>query len=164
MADAADGAALCRARQAAALSAIGRGVYAALVEEICEREDGRTMPKTHRARLRAVLADFKSDALGLEIPAMVSDAPSRLNGGILKVLTSTQEWLRGPKREFMDLRDVYTEAEQRRKGRRARLVATLGGRERRAEWLPQKHTPAEPLHYRWPKVKRLLQDLGAASE
>ena len=63
----------------------------------------------------------------------------------------------------MDLHETYEAAERRRKGRRARLVRSIAGREKRQEWLPTEHPVAEPLHYRWRQVRRLLLDLQAAA-
>ncbi len=62
----------------------------------------------------------------------------------------------------MNLRDVYANAEHNRKGRRARLVPTLYGREKRREWEPSDKPKADPLHYRWGNVTRLLLDLQEA--
>ena len=59
----------------------------------------------------------------------------------------------------MVLEPAYRRAEEARKGRRARLSRTLDGRDRRAEWDNEEHGAAEPLHYRWGNVKRLLRDL-----
>ena len=38
-------------------------------------------------------------------------------------------------------------------------AAVREARQRRAEWDNEKHPLAEPLHYRWGNVKRMLMDL-----
>ena len=58
-ADTEDRAALLRAQQVAALAAIGRAVYAALVERVCEDEDKRSMPNLHRDHLGQMLQDHR---------------------------------------------------------------------------------------------------------
>jgi hypothetical protein len=157
-ADAEDRAALLNAQQAAALAAVGRAVYAALVEQICEVEDKRPMPDYHRAHLEQVLHTYRQEALKLDVAVVAKDAPRLVSSGILEILRETQQWLKCDG-DFMELRPVYEQAEIRRKGRRARLAQRLAGRERRAEWSPEDHTLAGPLHYRWGNVQRLLNDL-----
>lgn len=158
VADGDDRNALSRARQAAALAAIGRGVYAAIVEEMRERHDGVTTEDVHRQNLLAVCEEHAADALSLNIDDIVLDAPN-MPGGILEVLRGTQQWLARDRRSFMTLHDIYERAESRRKGRRARLTKTVAGREKRAEWTPKDSAEAEPLHYRWRQVRQLLIDL-----
>jgi hypothetical protein len=158
LADRDDRKALIRAKQIAALSAIGRAVYAALVEEICHAEDRREIGRRHRNHLLIVVQQFRQNALELDLGAVIHDAPT-LSANIRAVLQETQSWL-GRQREPARLRDLYEQAELRRKGRRARLPNTLQGRERRAEWAAEEHPLAEPLHYRWFNVRRLLNDLG----
>lgn len=160
-ADQADREALLRARQAAALSAIGRGVYAALVEEVREKHDGLPTDDIHRANLGSVIEEFATDALALDVDKIVLDSPT-VPTGILEVLRRTQGWLGSRSDDVTPLYDVYLGAELRRKGRRARLTKSLAGREKRAEWLPDQHPPATPLHYRWGNVRQLLMDLQEA--
>jgi len=161
-ADQADREALLRARQAAALSAIGRGVYAAMVEQVREMHDGLPTEDVHRANLKVVTEEFATEALALDVDKIALDAPS-IPGGILDVLRTTQAWLRSRSHELAPLYDVYQSAESRRKGRRARLTKSLAGREKRAEWLPDQHPLATPLHYRWGNVRQLLMDLQEAT-
>jgi len=160
-ADADDREALVRAQRCAALAALGRGVYAALSEAMREA-DGVPTSTVHRAHLSEVIEEFGSDALALDIDEAQQDTGGRLNAGFLQVLRETQVWLRDGARDLPRLQPVYERAETRRKGQRARLAQTLNGRERRAEWDPEKHTLAEPLHYRWGNVRRLLLDLQEA--
>lgn len=89
---------------------------------------------------------------------MAQDAPQPMPTGILEILRETQRWLRND-RDFIELRPLYEQAEISRKGRRARLAQRLTGRERRAEWNPEEHPLAGPLHYRWGNVRQLLSDL-----
>jgi hypothetical protein len=158
IADQDDCEALLRAQQVAALVAVGRAVYAALVEQICETDDKRPMPERHRSFLEQVVEKHGREALKLDITAVNQDAPNPLPGRVLDVLSETQSWLRHGD-NYIDLRALYERAEIRRKGRRARLAQTLAGRDRRAEWNSEEYPLAGPLHYRWRNVKRLLGDL-----
>lgn len=158
VADSDDRNALKRARQAAALAAIGRGVYAAMVEEMRDRHDGVPTEDVHRQNLAAVCDEHSAEALSLNIDEIPVDAPS-MPGGILEVLRATQEWLSRDRRNVLSLHNVYEPAESRRKGRRARLTKSVAGREKRAEWTPKDSAEAEPLHYRWRQVRQLLIDL-----
>lgn len=155
-----DAEALLRAQQAAALAAIGRAVYAALVEHICEVDDARPMSRRHQSHLERMVQEHGREALKLDIAALQQDAPNRLSPHLLDVLRETQTWLRHHG-HFLDLRLLYEEAEIARKGRRACLAGTLAARERRAGWDTEAapHPLAEPLHYRWRNVQRLLGDL-----
>lgn len=159
VADQADRDALLRARQAAALSAIGRGAYAALVEQLREKHDGLPTENVHRANLKVLTEEFAADALALDVDKIALDSPS-ISGGILEVLRTTQSWIRSRSQDLAPLYDVYQSAH--RKGRRARLTKSLAGREKRAEWLPDQHPSATPLHYRWGNVRQLLIDLQGA--
>lgn len=150
--------ALLRAQQVAALAAVGRAIYAALVEAICEVEDKRPMPQHHRAHLKSVIHEYGQEALKLDVDALEQDAPQSLPQPILDVLRETQRWLRRGD-DYRELHWLYERAETRRKGRRARLARTMSGRERRAEWSSEGHPLAGPLHYRWGTVQRLLGDL-----
>lgn len=158
-ANAEDRPALRRARQAAALAAVGRAVYAALVETVRASEDGVATQDIHRTNLGLVMDQYCGDALALDVDEIIDDVPG-INRHILEVLRETQFWLQADRRStVMALRDLYAEAEHRRKGRRARLMPTLFGREKRSEWDPDEHPKASPLHYRWGNVRRLLLDL-----
>lgn len=158
VADQADREALIRARRAAALSAVGRAVYAALVEEMREKHDARPTENVHRTNLDAVVDEFAVDALALNVDDIAIDAQS-IPRDILEVLKVTRSWLGSRTRDIASLFDDYERAEARRKGRRARLSKTLSGRDRRAEWVPDDLSKAEPLHFRWKNVRQLLMDL-----
>lgn len=162
-ADPADKAALNRAKQSAAISAIGRGIYAALVERACEQTDNRNVGSLHRDQLERVTDRYYEDALRLNIADLGLDDPRLLSDPIYGVLQQIQVWLKSKSKNLQNLQSSFEAAEHYRKGRRARLPDTLAAQQRRAEWVPETHTLAEPLHYRWPKVQRLLQDLHEAS-
>ena len=157
-ADKADREALIRARQAAALSAVGRGVYAAMVETM-RSDDGLPTDDVHRSGLWEVCDEFRADALALSVDDIPVAAPNVPNG-ILEVLRQTQQWLKANDSELSPLYAIYEREESRRKDRRARLTRSLNGREKRSEWLPEETAPAQPLHYRWNQVRQLLIDLG----
>ena len=152
--------ALLRSQRAAALSAIGRAVYAAMVETIREK-DGLPTDRRHRNHLPVVLRDFTKMARKLELDALHADIQG-LPRHLHDVLDATLNWLKKPKNPLA-LRDVYGEAEKLRKGGRARLPGSLSAKERRAEWRPEEQTLAEPIHYRWPNIIRLLKDLKGAA-
>ncbi len=165
VADTEDQAALERAGYASSLAAIGRAVYAALVEQICEQWDQRPVSSEHRDWLTAVIADHKVNALRLAIDAIPDDAPNIIGTSILEVLRETQHWLANNRdAKPLDLLDLFRQVEVSRKGNRARLAQTLTAKERRLEWSNQDFPLAAPLHYRWPTVKRLLRDLEETDE
>src|SRR5205823_5981538 len=62
-ADPNDRLALRRAEQVAALAAVGRAVYAALVESMRERADGVATEDLHRQHLREVLGQYGDSAV-----------------------------------------------------------------------------------------------------
>jgi len=105
-----------------------------------------------------VLERHGNEAAALDPGALRDDIQS-VGGNVLMVLRETQSWMRMKKSRPEDLYELYEMAERRRKGRRARLPKTPAGREKRREWLPDRHTLAAPLHYRWRIVCRLLADL-----
>lgn len=159
IADSQDRAALERARQSAALAAIGRALYAYLVEEIRDRRDGLSTSTLQRDNLPAVIDEHRQKALELDISRLSDDARG-LPGFFVTVLKETQSWLTDP-RDPMKLLDFYSVAERKRKGNRARLAPTPIGRQRRAEWANEDHPLAKPLHYRWGIVRRMLMDLNS---
>ena len=157
VADAVDKAAMDRARRVASLAAIGRAVYAALVETLRDNRDGLSTSPKHRSNMPDVITRYRQDAVDVDIQAVHEDAPS-LPSLFVRVLEGTQQWLSRPDNPD-SLLDLYASMEQKRKGNRARLAPTPLGRQRRAEWDNEKHPLAEPLHYRWGNVKRMLMDL-----
>lgn len=153
-----DAACLKRAGQAAALSAIGRAVYAALVETLKEMRDKRPQASLHRKDLGDVVEEWGSQAAGLDFPQFLDDV-GYLPAPVEAVLRETLAWIRTRTKDPAPLLNVYEPAEYSRKGDRARLANNQFGVDRRMEWQGDKHGYAEPLHYRWGNVKRLLRDL-----
>ncbi|WP_156380872.1 DUF6361 family protein [Pseudolabrys sp. Root1462] len=156
-----DAAKLRRAGHAAALAAVGRGVYAALVETLREEEDGQPTSNIHRTHLPKVLEQYGIDAGRLSLPELIEDVGT-LPPAVTEALDSTLQWLNEGARNVMALRDVYERAECARKTQRARLSRVTGA-SRRLDWNNEEHTAAEPLHYRWNVVRSLLGDLWAAA-
>jgi hypothetical protein len=147
------------ASYAAALSCIGRGVYAALVQMLRKR-DGKASGKTdHQALLREAVQKYGSKASQLDIKnleQLFSDDP--LPSSIVNVLKETKAWLKiGSRHDPEDLLDCYLQAEKPRKENQSRLPPDA--RECRSEWNPDKVSPATPLHYRLRIVHRLVWDI-----
>ena len=156
-----DAAKLRRAGHAAALAAVGRAVYAALVETLREQEDGQPTSRIHRANLPLVLEEHGAAASQLRLPALIEDV-GILPSAVMDALDRTLEWVNSGGRNFMALRDVYERAECSRKQSRARL-SRITGASRRLDWRNDEHALAEPLHYRWNVVQGLLADLWVAT-
>ena len=157
VADSDDRAALVTARQAAALAGIGRAVYAALVE-LARAKDGLPESTIHQDHLEKMIELHGHDAGDLDLNALNDFLPN-LPEDLSDVLSETLAWVAVRDPVPSALSETYSKAERNRKGLRARLTDTVAGRQRRAEWDPEEHRPAEPLHYRWPNVRRLLTDL-----
>lgn len=149
---------LRRAGQAAALSAIGRAIYAALVESVKEERDKRPQENLHRKDLGVALDDWGTQAAALELDLFLEDM-GHLPAPVETVLRETLAWVCSGKKDPLPLLAIYERAEHSRKGDRARLANNQFGVDRRMEWQGEKHGHAEPLHYRWGNVKRLLRDL-----
>lgn len=149
---------LKRAGQAAALSAIGRAIYAALVETVKENRDKRPQPDRHRSALKDTVGQWGKQASRLDMNLFL-DEIGHLPPPVEAVLKDTFAWVRAGGKEPMPLLDVYARAEVSRKDDRARLAANQFGVDRRMEWQGEHHGQADPLHYRWGNVKRLLRDL-----
>lgn len=160
VADKEDRAALAVARQAAALAGIGRAVYAALTEN-AHANDGFTNSRIHQNHLNKMVELYGRDARTIDLNTLSALLPN-LSNDLHRILSETQHWLAKGAPDPTALHDAYAKAERGRKGLRARLPNTVAGRQRRAEWHPEDHPLAEPLHYRWGNVRRLLADLNAA--
>ncbi len=160
-AEAADKSALGVARDAAALAAIGRAVYGALVEKLLER-DGGSDDRRFRAQLRTHFTEYGAAASRCDLDALETLLPS-LPPHVTKVLRGTQAFVRdGNPRKFAILRECYKDSEVKRKtAQRARLLDTPRAAQRRAEWDPGRHNTT-PLHYRWHIVRSMLTDLGGS--
>jgi hypothetical protein len=153
---------LSRAGQAAALSAIGRAVYAAQVETIKCVRDKRAPTVIHRDHLPETIALWGKKAAALNMEAFLDDVGS-LPPAVKTVLVDTHEWVKKGGQDPMRLLEPYARAERSRKQDRTRLSDNQFGVDRRLEWQAAKHGKAEPLHYRWNNVKRLLGDLTGAA-
>jgi hypothetical protein len=156
-----DGAKLRRAGCAASLAAVGRAVYAALVETLQEEEDHLSIGRRHRDNLPVVLEQHGATASRVHVADLLEDTGPTPRA-VKEVLEETLLWLRNGTKNPMVLRDVYENAEYKRKDQRARL-SRLFGAAPRMEWNPVEHALAAPLHYRWGRVSRLLHDLWAAA-
>ena len=157
-ADAEDKLALSVARDAAALAAIGRAVYGALVERLVAR-DGGAEDRTFRAQLSTHFVKFGEAAGRCDLDAVEKLLPD-LPPHVKAVLRETQSYVRAEKPgDFAVLHESYRTSEVRRKSsRRARLIEGEHAAQRRAEWKPQRHNTT-PLHYRWRVVRDMLADL-----
>lgn len=156
-----DGPKLRRAGYAASLAALGRAVYAAQVETLREEEDHQPTGRRHRDHLPIVLAKHGAIAGRVNLGELTDDTGS-LPPEVVEVIEQTLAWLKAGAKNPMALRDAYENAECKRKTQRARL-SRLFGAPRRIEWIADEHALAEPLHYRWHQVSRLLHDLWAAA-
>ena len=159
-ADEADRRALRRARDAAALAAVTRAVYAAAVEALRERNDGSSVGERHRDRLTEVVDKYGGAGQRLCLRELPIDGV--FIGNLEPVLASIQKWLSGGGRNPLD-EEVLASLrhwELRRKGsRRAKLPLSVHGREARAAWRADQTDVARPIHYRWNVVCGFLQDL-----
>lgn len=156
-----DGPILRRAGYAASLAAVGRAVYAALVETLREEEDGQPTSRLHRDHLPIVVNEHGAEAARVRLIDLVQDV-GVLPAPVLDVLEQTVEWLSNGARNVMTLRGAYERAECSRKQHRARL-SRINGASRRFDWINGDHAMAAPLHYRWDVVLGLLGDLWAAA-
>ncbi len=157
VADSEDRIALKAAEHVAALACIGRAVYSALVEISCEKDHLPTS-SIHRDRLQVVIHHYGRLARRFDMKRLNNLLP-KLSNDLLDILRSTNDWLKNGNTSPKSLLSVYASAEGNRKGPRARLTDTVAARQRRAEWEPDEHPLARPLHYRWSNVRRLLDDL-----
>ena len=135
LADEADRRALRRARDAAALAAVTRAVYAAAVEALRERKDGLPVEKRHQDHLAKIVHKYGRAAQRLCLCDLVID--DLFIGELKRVLNSVQHWLSRDGKDPLD-EGVLTSLrrwELRRKGsRRAKLPLSTHGREARAAW------------------------------
>lgn len=139
-------------------SAIGRAIYAAQVETLKETRDKRPQPSLHRAALNDAIEQWGKQAARLDMDLFLAEI-GHLPPAVEGVLKETSTWIRANGKDPMQLLEVYARAEVSRKDNRARLASNQFGVDRRMEWQGEHHGRAEPLHYRWGNVKRLLRDL-----
>jgi hypothetical protein len=158
VADASDREILRVAQQAAALAAIGRAVYAALVEDAWNSDRNGTQHVQADALAQAC---HEHGPLGrqLEVDQLLRLFP-KLPTDLVDLLRLTQAWLRKEVSSPQQLRECYAAAEWSRKDTRSKLTTRFSGRRRRDEWIPEKHPAPSPLGYRWRNVSRLLQDIA----
>lgn len=152
---------LVNAGHAASLAAIGRAIYAALVESL-RNDDNLPTESLHRPHCEDVIHAHQATASRTDLVALAQDLPN-LQVDFLDLLSNTQRWLSLSTKHIYDLRDQYAAIETRRKGMRARLPRTMAASNKRAEWHRDDLSRAGPLHYRWNVVKRLVRDLEATN-
>ena len=160
--DKSDRMALGVARGAAALAAIGRAVYGALIEELMAR-DGVPGDGAFHTLLESHFAGFAEDAGRCDLDyaeQLLPDLPVYVKA----VLRETKAYIgKGKPDKFSRLLACYRTSEVCRKGSgRARLLDTERSAQRRREWEPGRHNTT-PLHYRWPIVREMLADLSEES-
>src|SRR5882724_5892251 len=130
------------ASDAAALVCIGRAVYAAMVQELREKQDGTTSgERDHREILDQAIREYGVAARRLAIDdlksVMLADPMPQ---PLINVLVKTQAWLKsGRHKQFMELCGDYSAAETPRKQERSRLRKT--DYKRRLEWNPDEFSP-----------------------
>lgn len=148
------------ARHASALGGIARAVYLALVEHACQRQ-GLKVESNHAGRLQDLRRDSGEDAAKLDLNAMREHGLGLGSDRLFALLTRTQQWL-GQRNSFTCLEEIYRDIErQRKKDHRARLAGTPAAAAHLRAWadVSAKSKPAEPLHFRWPQVARMIGDL-----
>lgn len=151
--------ALERSGQAAALAAIGRGVYAAQVETMRAETDRSQTSDTQRTELPRLLDRWTPQASRLAWPRFCDDMGPNFSPVVAQALRETLAWMRSGRSDPMELVDFYRAAEVQRKGRRARLALNQFGVDQRTEWDNDAHPRGAPLHYRWDRIQLLLSDL-----
>jgi hypothetical protein len=158
----ADRQALVNAGRAAALTAIGRAVYAALVEALHTKYDGQPLQESHHKTLERTLAKYRFEAVKFNISDTEADV-GPLSETLREVLIETHRWVAARRAEPLEVLECYSDAEVPRKTTRARLAPTLDGRNKRAEWIVEDHPEPAPLHYRWANVQGFISDLRAGA-
>ena len=147
------------ARHAASLTAIGRGVYATLVEQLWNEDRGGTS-HINRDRLAKACRDHRPEAKQLDIDQLTQVfRDPELPSDFIELLRATQIWLRRGAPSPKVLLDCYRTAEWNRKDTRSKLTGKHSGRLRRDEWRPDKHPEPIPIGYRWRNVSWLLKDI-----
>ena len=159
-ADYADRKAIRRARDAAALAACTRAVYAAAVEALRQYKDGTAVGNRHRDHLVKTVNKYSRAAQQLCLADLPPDGV--MIGDLATVLQSIQQWLSRGRGDPLDetVLATLTRWELQRKGtRRAKLPLSTHGREARAAWQADKTPVASPIGYRWSLICRFLRDL-----
>jgi hypothetical protein len=118
VADSEDIEALCIARDAAELAAIGRTVYGALVEDLREK-DGQGSDRTYREMLSEKISAHDRAAEHFDLTG-VQRLISVLPDYVVEVLKQMQEYAReGEPEAYKRLLPAYRHSEVRRKGSQA---------------------------------------------
>ena len=159
-ADDADQEALRRARDAAALSAVTRAIYAAAVETLLQNRDTVPVGTRHRNHLAKVVDEYGDAGRRLCLTNLPLDGV--MIGDLAWVLSIIQQWLARGGIDPLDetVFSALSQWELRRKGtRRAKLPLSAHGREARAAWHADQTPLAIPIGYRWDLVSRFLSDL-----
>jgi hypothetical protein len=156
LADIDDRSALEVAIASASLAHIGRAAYSALVERMAKTH-GRKPGTRFAEELQEVVSAKRKSAQSCDLAA-VEGFIGKLDQKFHAALENTLEWLKSPN-DVMELWKSYSESEQGRKGRRARLPKTPHAETLRATWIASNVPKADPLNYRWHRVGAMLDDL-----
>ena len=148
------------AAKCSALACIARSVYFALVETASEQHHYGDS-NHHRDHLEHMRKKHGKAAQGLELKLLdSSETGLKIKGNLPELLEHTQRWL-SKQDSFESLRECYAMAEDKLKGSRARLGSTDLGKGRLQSWAAKDSGRlAEPLHFRWDKVKSMVTDLN----
>lgn len=161
-ADEEDKRALRVARDAAALVAIGRCIYGALVESLIE-DDGGDDDRRFRNQLSSHFNEYGEAACRCDLNHVREFIP-QLPIYLTSVLHETQKYIQADQpNNFRSLQPWYQYAESSRKGsNRARLCVKGNGPHRRSEWQKDRHN-VTPLHFRWRIIRKMVLDLNRRS-
>ena len=140
--------ALILGEQAAALSCIARAVHSVLIEARRNEDLGRNDDR-HAAALASFSETHREDALALDVAGLRRETgfDDRLEAFLLLM----QAWIR-EKRPALELLEPMSSREHDLKGPRAYLA----NKARREDW---RKGLAEPLDYRWPAVRNLIESV-----
>ena len=153
-----DRAALVRARKAASLVCIGRAIYAAMIEDLKNKDVlNSAQSRMHLDWLEVLRTEHRERALSLKLDELRQDVANLYKDKDLFVLLGKiQHWAdRGGSLE--NLKAPFLAREYSLKNGRAMLLPSAG--KRREDWFA--NAPAEPLNYRWHVVSQFLRDLAA---
>ena len=151
---------LLMASRCSSLACVARSAYFALTEAASEKQ-GFSDSHIHREHLEAMRAQHGHNALALNLLDLKSpEVGLNVKDELVVLLEQTQQWLRKSS-SVVSLQECYAHAEEALKGSRARLGAKDLGRSRLYTWATTDlGNLAEPLHFRWDKVRRMITDLN----
>jgi hypothetical protein len=145
-----------------ALAGIARGVYLAMLEEACHKQ-GLLEGRRHREQLDKLVAEYGKAAIKLDLDDRPAGDVGLGDDDVVALLRETQTWVR-ERGSFVRLKSWYLLCENKRKADRARLPDTQAADSRRRDWVRYEGKAlADRLHFRWPNVQRLLNDLHFGS-